>query len=247
MAAQDPKRKSTNQPDCKRTPREEAALNKIRKGHAEKIPRVKAVKADGHLTLKPDHPDEETGCVLLMEALGTTNWDFTMGLIGQLANAGSKGREIDVGGVNFMLSIIHGIKPRDQVEAMLAAQMAAIHMATMTFARRLAHVDNIQQQDSAERTFNKLTRTFTTQIEALKRYRTGGEQKVTVQHVTVGEGGQAIVGNVTQGRREAAPGEAVPPLALTDAKTAPTPIIETKSQVPIPLPRLSKKKRKNEG
>ena len=46
-----------------------------------------------------------------------------------------------------MLSIVKGIKPRDQIEAMLAAQMAAVHMASMTFARRLAHVDNIPQQD----------------------------------------------------------------------------------------------------
>ena len=40
-------------------------------------------------------------------------------------------------------------------------------------------------------------------MEALKRYRTGGEQKVTVQHqhVTVNEGGQAVVGTVnTRGR-----------------------------------------------
>jgi Resolvase, N terminal domain len=43
---------------------------------------------------------------------------------------------------------------------MLAAQMAATHNATMTFARRLNHVENIPQQDSAERTFNKLARTF---------------------------------------------------------------------------------------
>jgi DUF917 family protein len=140
-----------------------------------------------------------------------------------------------------MLSIIEGIKPRDQVETMLAAQMAAVHMATMTFARRLATVDNIPQQDSAERAFNKLTRTFTTQMEALKRFRTGGEQKVTVQHVTVAEGGQAIVGNVTQGRREAVPNKAVPPLALTEAKTVPMAIVEAKAQIPVPLPRKSKK------
>ncbi len=69
----------------------------------------------------------------------------------------------------------------------------------MTFARRLAHVDNILQQDSAERAFNKLARTFAVQVEALKRYRTGGEQKVTVQHVTVNEGGRAIVGSVSPG------------------------------------------------
>jgi hypothetical protein len=95
-----------------------------------------------------------------------------------------------------MLSIVKGIKPRDQIEAMLAAQMAAVHMASMTFARRLARVENIQQQDSAERAFNKLSRTFAAQMSTLKEYRSKGEQKMTVQHVHVAEGGQAIVGNV---------------------------------------------------
>ena len=134
-----------------------------------------------------------------------------------------------------MLSVIKGVQPRDQIEAMLAAQMAAVHMATMTFARRLAHVENIPQQDSAERAFNKLTRTFATQMEALKRYRTGGEQKVTVQHVSVAEGGQAIVGNVTQAQRENVPGKAAasPPLALTNANVLPMPIMdESKEQRP---------------
>jgi hypothetical protein len=36
-------------------------------------------------------------------------------------------------------------------------------------------------------------------MEALKRYRSNGEQKVTVEHVTVNEGGKAIVGNVMHG------------------------------------------------
>ena len=91
-----------------------------------------------------------------------------------------------------MVAVIKGIEPRDQIEAMLAAQMAAVHMASMAFARRLAHVENIPQQDSAERAFNRLTRTFAAQVEGLKRYRSGGEQKMTVQHVHVGESGQAI-------------------------------------------------------
>jgi len=60
-----------------------------------------------------------------------------------------------------------------------------------TFARRVAHVDTIPQQDSAERAFNKLARTFAAQVEALERYRTGGEQKMTVERVH--PGGQAIV------------------------------------------------------
>ena len=97
------------------------------------------------------------------------------------------------------MSVVKDIEPEDQIEAMLAAQMATVHMATMTFAQRLNQVETIQQQDIAERAFNKLARTFATQVEALRRHRTGGEQKVTVEHVTVNEGGQAIVGNVARG------------------------------------------------
>jgi hypothetical protein len=58
-----------------------------------------------------------------------------------------------------MLSVVKGLKPKDQLQTMLAAQIAAIHMATMTFARRLAQVETIPQQDSAERALNKLART----------------------------------------------------------------------------------------
>ena len=174
-----------------------------------------------------------------MEALGTTDFDFLKPLLGQLYGVASA----DEQGINFMLAVIKGIKPRDQLEAMLAAQMAAVHNATMTFANRLAHADNILQSDCAERTLNKLARTFTIQMEALKRYRTGGEQKIIVQHVTIGEGGQAIVGNVTQGRDAAAPGAATaPPLALTKTETAPMPIIEGKVQALAPASRISKKK-----
>ena len=135
-----------------------------------------------------------------MNALATTDFSFLNGMLGQLLNAGP---QADERGLNFMLAVVKGIEPRDHVETMLAAQMAAVHNATMTLARRLNHVDNIPQQDSAERAFNKLARTFAAQVEALKRYRTGGEQKVTVEHVTVNEGGQAIVGSVSHGGRGA--------------------------------------------
>jgi len=98
-----------------------------------------------------------------------------------------------------MLSVVRGISPRDETEALLAAQMAAIHNATMVAARRLNHVETIPQQDSASTMLNKLARTFATQVEALKKYRSAGEQTIKVQHVTVNDGGQAIVGNVNQG------------------------------------------------
>jgi hypothetical protein len=162
-------------------------------------PRMKVSMKGGVATIAPDHPEAGIGHLLLMETLRTTEPDFVDGLLGQLANAATQGRAVDERGLNFMLAVVKGVEPKDQVEAMLAAQMAAVHNATMTFARRLAHVDNIPQQDSTERAFNKLARTFASQLEAFKRYRSGGEQTVRVEHVTVNEGGQAIVGNVTQG------------------------------------------------
>ena len=130
------------------------------------------------------------------KVFGSDDPAFIDGFIGQLANIGSQGREIDEKGLAFVSSIVKDIEPRDQLEAMLAAQMAAVHSASMTFARRLAHVDTVQQQDSAARAFVKLTRTFTAQMDALKRYRSGGEQKMVVKHVHVSDGGQAVIGQV---------------------------------------------------
>jgi len=63
-------------------------------------------------------------------------------------------------------------------------------------ARRLNHVETIDQQNSAGNALTKLTRTFTAQMEALNRHRGKGQQKMTVEHVHVHKGGQAIVGNV---------------------------------------------------
>ena len=68
---------------------------------------------------------------------------------------------------------------------------------------RLSRVETIQQQESATNAFNKLARTFAVQLEALKRYRSTGEQTIKVQHVTINEGGQAIVGTVEHGGRDA--------------------------------------------
>jgi hypothetical protein len=173
-----------------------------------------------------------------MEALGTADLDFLNGLLRQLTNVSSPGEEIDERALNFMVSVVKGIQPRDQVEAMLAAQMAAVQRATMAFAQRLALATTIAQQDSAERAFNKLARTFASQMEALKRYRAGGEQKLTVQNVSVNDGGQAIVGNVTQAPGEAARGgAAASPATLVDARCPPMAMLDEPAPAPIPFKR----------
>ena len=78
-------------------------------------------------------------------------------------------------------------------------------------------------------------RSFAALVETLKRYRTGSEQNVTVQNVSVGNGGQAIVGNVTQ-NAPAVPTDksAVSPAAITDARVLPMEIIDTPEKEVIP-------------
>jgi hypothetical protein len=68
----------------------------------------------------------------------------------------------------------------------------------MRCAQHIATAKDIAQHDSAARALGRLARTFPAQIEALNRYRSYGEPAVTVQNVSVGDGGKAIVGNVTQ-------------------------------------------------
>jgi hypothetical protein len=160
---------------------------------------MKVSEAKGRIEVPPDHINPLYGQAQLMKAFATVEVDFFAEILLHLANTARQDHKVDERALNFMIAVIKGLQPKDQLETMLAAQLAAVHMLTMTFAQRLANVSNIPQQDSAERALNKLARTFAAQPEALKRYRSTGEQKVTVEHVTVNEGGKAIVGNMMHG------------------------------------------------
>ena len=96
----------------------------------------------------------------------------------------------------FMPAIVREIAPRDGVERMLAVQMATTHVAMIRQGGRMANAEQLLQFEAHERAYNKLARTYTAQVEALRKYRNGGKQTVTVHHVNVEDGGQAIVGNV---------------------------------------------------
>lgn len=145
-----------------------------------------------------DHPDPELGDRLMADALGAVDRDAMHGLLRQLARAGSKGQKPDAINIAFMISMVRSIRPRDSIEAMLVAQMVSVHVMAMRCAYHLAIAGDVARQDSAARALGKLARIFPAQIDALSRYRNNGEPAITVQNVSVQDGGKAIVGNVTQ-------------------------------------------------
>jgi hypothetical protein len=134
-----------------------------------------------------------------MDAVGTASPTLFKGLIVQLAQIGTS-KSLEESELNFATSIVKGIAPRDATEALLATQMAATHNATMTAAWRLSKSENLHQQEAYTTMLTKCTRTYATQVETLKRYRSTGEQVVRVQHqhVNVHGGAQAVVANNLQ-------------------------------------------------
>jgi hypothetical protein len=79
---------------------------------------------------------------------------------------------------------------------MMAAQLIAAHNAAMECYRRAMIPE--QSFEGDRRTSGKPTscRTYATLLEALNRHRGKGQQKVTVEHVHVHAGAQAVVGVV---------------------------------------------------
>jgi hypothetical protein len=134
----------------------------------------------------------------MTEALGCPDADAMNGILGQLVRASVVHRKPHPVNLAFMISTVESIKPRDAIEAMLVTQLVSVHLMTMRCASRLAMADDPASHESATRAMVKLARTFPAQIDALTRYRNHGEPAITVQNVSVGDGGKAIVGNVTQ-------------------------------------------------
>ncbi len=65
------------------------------------------------------------------------NRRFYSALSSQLVNAVSKGNEINQEESDFAFAVLVNLKPREEVEGMLIAQMSAIHVQAMTCARKL--------------------------------------------------------------------------------------------------------------
>jgi len=103
--------------------------------------------------------------------------------------------------LNCIVPLLHDLKPRDCMEAMIHLQLIGVHNCIMEGIRRALYPD--QTAEVAPILLHRvatLSKAFVGLMEALQKYRgQGSQQKVVVEHVNVRRGGQAIVGAVTQG------------------------------------------------
>lgn len=104
-------------------------------------------------------------------------------------------QKLDDAGVktkNLMSSILTG----NGLETMLAAQMTVVHNLQTQAGIYAKHQTSAKFITPYVNMVTKLSNTFIQQTQLLMKLQGKGEQKVTVEHVNVHEGGQAIVGNV---------------------------------------------------
>jgi hypothetical protein len=92
-------------------------------------------------------------------------------------------------------------RPTDEIEAMIVGQALAMHSASMECSRRAMIPEQpFEVAQGFRKAAASSSRTFIELLAALDRKRgKAGQQRVTVEHVHVHSGGQAIVGAVTPG------------------------------------------------
>lgn len=189
------------------TDEEKERLAKHKERKKRRPVKFKAAKSDSDYPIALQDPNDPLIAVKMFEALGTVDSDLQSHLLDQVVQtfkgaASSDGFDHNniTSSLNHATAILNGIQPQDELEAMLAVQMIGVHnMAMNTLARAILSRQTFEGKQANVAQSTKMLRTFMAQMEALKKYRTGGQQKMVVEHVHVNEGGQAIVGTVNQG------------------------------------------------
>jgi hypothetical protein len=150
-----------------------------------------------HATVVADDPDDLKGTLKRIGGSQSDHWNNT--LANQAINTLwlSKDAETLDRQYSATVAALIGIGPKDEIEGMIAAQLIAAHNVAMECYRRAmireqpleGYRENLSQA-------NKLSRTYAVLLDALNRHRGKGQQKVTVEHVHVHSGGQAVVGTI---------------------------------------------------
>lgn len=158
------------------------ALAKRKKARRQP-PRFALDRQDGgQVRVMPADVHADAADARAMNAFGTTSAELAERLMSQIINTthlASATEPVSPENLNAALAAVTGIAPQDEAEAMLAAQMVGVHWLAMDLLRK---ANDPALLNDAGNMAVKLLRTYTMQLEGLKRYRSAGEQRVVVQH-----------------------------------------------------------------
>jgi hypothetical protein len=141
----------------------------------------------------------------LMAIIGVESASLALHLINQATgplSVGARGDAARHDAINLTMDMLTEIGPKGAMQGMLAAQMCGVHAAASEFIQRALHPE--QPSEMVDRNIQRagrLMRLFAQQLDSMQKLKgLSGQQTVTVEHVTVNAGGQAIVGAVNTGK-----------------------------------------------
>lgn len=234
------------------TPAEKRAIEEAKAFYEsrDRRPTLESSAKDGALHVRQAHNDDQGGAYQVQRAFGSSSDDY----VGQalLDLAGVVG--VESRNLTAAVALVDAIGPRDELEAALAQQMASAHFMAMRMAEKAKNSTLLPHIQTFANLSAKFQSTFTRQIDALNRLRSGGEQ--VVRHVHVHEGGQAIVAeNFYAGGGRGQPfnvqayGQSpfVPSLPSQDPARYGMPMPSDERSEAVPNPRRSTGKRRTAG
>jgi len=164
--------------------------------------RTEVTQRDGVLSIKQHPSGGATTADLserLKEACGSQSDAWADYLLKQLVTHDALSGEVSAGAFDAGCQFLNGIAPRNELEGALAAQMFAVHHATMSMAYKAVTATHPEMIKMRHDQLNKLSRTFAAQVEALSKLRTGGKQTVEVKYIDARNSQNVIADRVETG------------------------------------------------
>lgn len=139
--------------------------------------------------ISADHAKDHVAARLVaMDSFSTGYYEFSNAMLDQLrAIATDRWGVFSPKKLSQAMSMIQGISPQNELEAMLAVQMVAVQIGTMKAGEQMATAQMREHQDWANRSLAKLARTFAAQVDSLKNLRLNGAQHHHVYHHRVND------------------------------------------------------------
>ena len=234
-------------PEPEPTEAEQAEIRALakRKKARRRAPRFTVEQEGAQVRIAPAGVHADAAAARVMNAFGITSNELAERLMTQIITATHiqpPGVPVAEGTLNAALAAVTGIAPRDEAEAMLAAQMVGVHWLAMNMLQRAAlDQPSFEIYDSIVNRATKLLRTYTAQLETLKRYRSAGEQRVVVQHQHVNADQAAVQVNGVApdpgGRGAVSKSEDQPHAKQITHAPQPSVRSEDKEREPVPIAR----------
>lgn len=134
------------------------------------------------------HNDEDLWWFQLADAFGTRSYSVMVFFLNQIEalcgrniwDEEARQWRLDEHTFSAILAIVNSVKPEDELQAALAAQMASVHIMQMKTAARAIRYDSDTKTASVSA---KLAKTFAGQLETLQAIK--GEKRIAEQSIKV--------------------------------------------------------------